>query len=26
LGFQAFLDGLLVGRSSVLEIECHVRC
>jgi hypothetical protein len=25
LGFQALLDGLLVGRSSVLEAECHGR-
>jgi hypothetical protein len=20
---QALLDGLLIGRSSVLEVECH---
>jgi hypothetical protein len=25
LGFQALLDGLLVGRSSVLEAEGHGR-
>jgi hypothetical protein len=23
LGFQALLDGLLIGRSSVLEAESH---